>query len=163
MRENLLFFGIPEEEEEDCDIVLIDFLTDTMKIRTDISFERIHRVGRKHAPRDGQRQRPRPIVAKFSFFKDRELVRSQAPWTLKGSNYWVKEQFPVEIEQRRKALYPIMKEERRKKNKVKLVRDRLFINGFEYIPPAQRAGPTGASGRGTPSQQERKRARTGYR
>ncbi|KAK3086010.1 hypothetical protein FSP39_012103 [Pinctada imbricata] len=111
MRENLLFFGIPEEEEEDCDVVLIDFLTDTMKIRTDISFE----------------------------------------------------QFPVEIEQRRKALYPIMKEERRKKNKVKLVRDRLFINGSEYIPPAQRAGPTGASGRGTPSQQERKRAHTGSR
>ncbi|KAK3106901.1 hypothetical protein FSP39_002444 [Pinctada imbricata] len=107
MRENLLFFGIPEEEEEYCDVVLTDYLTDTMKICTDISFERIHRVGRKHSPRDGQR--PRPIVAKFSFFKDREFVRRHAPWTLKGSNYWVQEQFPVEIEQRRKALYPIMK------------------------------------------------------
>ena len=97
-----------------------------MKINRDIKFERVHRVGRKNANRDSRR--PRPIVAKFSTYKDRELVRKQAPKTLKGSNFWVQEQFPPEIEQRRKALYPVMKEERKKNNKVNLVKDRLFIN-----------------------------------
>ena len=62
-------------------------------------------------------------------------MRRQAPITLKGSDYWVQEQFPPEVEQRRKALYPIMREERKKKNKVALVKDKLFINGVEYKPP----------------------------
>ncbi|CAG2234767.1 unnamed protein product [Mytilus edulis] len=39
---------------------------------------------------------------------------------LKGSDYGVNEQFPPEIEQRRRRLYPIMKEERRKRANVVL-------------------------------------------
>ena len=90
-----------------------------MKSRKDVKFERVHRIGRR-ATVNGS-QRPRPIVAKFSTYKDRELVRRQAPKTLKGTDYWIQEQFPPEIEQRRKVLYPIMKEERRKNNKVRMV------------------------------------------
>ena len=171
MRDNLLFFGIEEGEEEDCEFVLRTFLSRRMKVRKAISFERVHRVGRKQEnqqrpsqenqqrpsqenqqrpsqenqqrpsqenqqrPSQENKQRPRPIVAKFTYFQDRELVRRQAPITLKGSDYWVQEQFPPEVEQRRKALYPIMREERKKKNKVALVKDKLFINGVEYKPP----------------------------
>ena len=147
MRDNLFFFGIEEGEEEDCEFVLRTFVSRRMKVRKAISFERVHRVGRKQEnqlrpsqenqqrPSQENKQRPRPIVAKFTYFQDRELVRRQAPITLKGSDYWVQEQFPPEVEQRRKALYPIMREERKKKNKVALVKDKLFINGVEYKPP----------------------------
>ena len=134
MRDNLLFIGIPEEEEEDCEELLTNFVHDKMRVRKDIEFERVHRIGRKP---HNTNARPRNIVAKFSRFKDRELVRRQAPLTLKGSNFYVQEQFPPEVEQRRKSLYPVMREARRRKDRVKLVRDRLFINGIEYFvePP----------------------------
>jgi hypothetical protein len=45
-----------------------------------------------------------------------------------GKYLRVNEQFPMEIEQRRKQLYPITKEEKQKKSKVVLVRDRLYVN-----------------------------------
>ena len=44
------------------------------------------------------------------------------------------EQFPAEIEANRKRLYPIMKEEKKKKSKVVLVRDRLYVND-ELVTP----------------------------
>ena len=45
------------------------------------------------------------------------------------------EHFPSEIENRRKLLYPEAKQARQdKNNEVKLVRDKLFINGWQFIP-----------------------------
>jgi hypothetical protein len=79
-------------------------------------------------------------VAKFSHFKDRELVRRQAPKTLKGTGFYVQEQFPVEVEQWRKSLFPVMRDARQQHKKVKLVRGRLYIDGVEYIPELQLLG-----------------------
>ena len=65
---------------------------------TDISFERVHRIGRKTVPPAwGHPARPRIIVAKFTYFKDRERVRKSAK-RLKGTNYGNQEQFSEEIE-----------------------------------------------------------------
>lgn len=50
----------------------------------------------------------RRIEAKFSFFRDRELIRLQAPKKLKGSN-WLNEKFQSEIVEKRKTLYPVMR------------------------------------------------------
>lgn len=78
---------------------------------------------------------PRPIVAKFEHFKDREEVRFTAPKTLKGKPYGVREQFPKIVEEKRKILYPEMKRARSdSRNKVRLVRDKLFINNIEFVP-----------------------------
>ena len=158
MRDNLLFIGLPEAEDEDCERMLTTFVRNKMKVRKSIGFERVHRIGRK---RDTDDQRVRPVVAKFSNFKDRELVRKQAPQTLKGSDVWVQEQFPPEIEQRRKALYPVMSAERKKKKKVSLVRDTLYIDGVKYVPPEVNniSDAAGSERRATPSRQDRKRPR----
>lgn len=51
----------------------------------------------------------RPIVAKFVLFKDREKVRKAAQSTLRNKPYGVNEQFPREINERRKQLYPHFK------------------------------------------------------
>ena len=57
----------------------------------DISIERAHRV---HKPRsDGK---PRPIIAKFGFFKDKSYVLSKAP-NLAGTNFGVSSDFPKTI------------------------------------------------------------------
>ena len=134
MRENLIFSGIPESqlgrgEYEDCESLIKCFIREQMRVTKEIEFDRAHRIGRF---RQDQRY-PRPIVAKFTCYKDKEIVRQAAPRTLLGTNYSVNEQFPAEIEERRKQLYAVAKNARRDpNNRVRLVRDKLFINGKEY-------------------------------
>ena len=135
MRDNLLFVGIQEpdyveNEPEDVEKSLDCFLSQEMNITDKIPFHRVHRIGKYESD-----DPPRPIVAKFERFKDRELVRRAAPQTLRGKPFGVREQFPKVIENRRKQLYPIMKKARANEdNKVRLVRDKLFINNCEYVP-----------------------------
>ncbi|XP_062568339.1 uncharacterized protein LOC134230520 [Saccostrea cucullata] len=131
MRDNLMFSGIPEQKGEDTEGVLQLFLRKKFKLDYEISFERVHRLGKFTEFSD----RPRNIVAKFTYFKDREYIRTKAPHRLHGCNIWVNEQFPAEIEERRKKLYPVMRQARLDKCKTKLVRDVLYINGKVYTPP----------------------------
>jgi len=58
----------------------------------------------------------KPIVCRFKNFKDREVVRKAAQ-ELKGTRYGVSEQFPKEINDRRKLLWPCFQEARRQNNK----------------------------------------------
>ena len=108
MRENLIFSGIKEsitraDEQEDCETRLRTFLREDMGISRSIGFDRVHRLGRFKPAQ----LRPRPIVAKFTFYRDKEFVRQEAPKVLIGTGYSVNEQFPQEIESRRKVLYPV--------------------------------------------------------
>ena len=136
MRENLLFFGIPEENftsenVENCEMKIKEFIKNNLGIDKEIPMDRAHRLGRFNT----RNARPRPIVVKFTFFKDRELVRITSPQVLSGTNYGVSEQFPQEIEDKRKQLYSVAKDARTdKNNKVRLVRDKLYINGQLYDP-----------------------------
>lgn len=63
MRNNLVFSGIPEHDDEDCVEVIQNFLKTKLKLDNNISFERVHRMGK----RDEFRTKPRRIVAKFYF------------------------------------------------------------------------------------------------
>ena len=105
MRENLIFTGISEAEKEDTENTPRKFLADEMTIHQDIPFDRVHRLGKF----DNTRLHPRPIIAKFERFRDRERVRLAAPTALQGKDYGVREQFPPKIENKRRVLYPIMK------------------------------------------------------
>ena len=62
----------------------------------------------------------------------------QNAYKLKGSSFGISEQYPAEINNRRKNLYPIMMEAKQQRRHVVLVRDRLFIDGEQYIPPEDR-------------------------
>ena len=131
MRENLLFVGIEESfvEKENTEYVLREFLSTNMNITYDIPFDRVHRLGRY----DPTKHYPRPIIAKFERFRDRERVRLAAPRTLEGTKYGVREHFPAEIENKRRELYPVMRRYKQdKQNKVVLVRDKLYVNDVQY-------------------------------
>ncbi len=76
MRNNLIFGNIEEKENEShvqTEAALRTFFVDQLKIASDlaqsIKLERVHRMGPRY-------RSPRKIVAKFTFFPDRELVRS---------------------------------------------------------------------------------------
>ena len=131
MRENLIFTGIhdPGDPKEDTESTLRTFLSDEMNIHYEIPFDRVHRLGKYESTKS------RPIIAKFERFRDRERVRLAAPKALQGKDYGVREQFPVEIENKRRVLYPIMKRyKQNSQNKVVLARDKLYINDVQYIP-----------------------------
>ena len=152
MQENLLFFGIDESlsddrsKSEDTERVLKDFVktnvsSEDNNIDADsIQLDRVHRLGRPRLDSDGNLLRPRPIVAKFEKFKDREAIRMEADKLDK--KYSIKEHFPVEIENRRKVLYPELKRAKANpENKARIVRDKLIINGkvftHEDFPPTK--------------------------
>ena len=91
-----------------------------------IEFGSVHRFGKRGA------NGARPIVARFIYRRDLELVLKNG-YRLRNTPYGVNEQFPAEIENRRRRLYPIMKQARlenkqvRLENKkVTLVRDNFF-------------------------------------
>jgi len=54
-------------------------------------------------------------------------------YRLKGQPFSINEQFPVAVEEKRKRLYPVMKENKTRGKKEKLVRDRLYIDGVLYV------------------------------
>lgn len=133
MRNNLIFVGVPEdntggrETPDRTESILRLHLQNAMKIAKEtaesIKFERIHR-----SPSAPQAGKVRSIVAKFTFFRDREYVRRQ--WkSLNGTNFNVFEQFPPEVVRKRKALVPKMKEERQKGNTSWIAYDTLYVNG----------------------------------
>ena len=122
MKNNLIFSGIQESELENCEDKVKKFIKEQMKIQNEMHIDVAHRIG-KYVRWD----KPRPIVARFHYPKERDMVRS-ATRELKGTHYGVNEQFPPEVQQKRKTLYPHMKEARRKNQKAYLKFDKLFIN-----------------------------------
>lgn len=75
--------------------------------------------------------RHRPIIAKFVLFKEREKVRKAAPYKLAGKPFGINEQFPKEINDRRKLLYPHYKHAKRLEKKAVMIADKLFVNGTQ--------------------------------
>ena len=130
MRDNLLFHNVPEDEKENTSDKIYKILEENLQIsdaREKIKIDRSHRVGRK---RDSNRK-PRAIVVKFNYFQDREHIRMNAR-KLRGTRIGIAEQFPEEIEKIRQTLYPEMKKAKAQGHRVRMVRDRLYINNVEF-------------------------------
>ena len=107
MRDNLIFCGVteaPDGEQESCETIVCNILRTNLEIEEEIQLERAHRLGRKHD------QRPRPIVAKFNRYPE-QLVRKTAS-KLKGTSISQGEQYPKEIQERRKQLLPVLRREK---------------------------------------------------
>jgi hypothetical protein len=121
MRDNLVFLNVTEKPTDNVEDTLRSFLREEMKITSEeeetIKFERVHRYGARGS-------RPRKSVAKFSEYKQKESVKS-ASKNLKGSNYFVMDQYPPEIIEQRRKLVPIMKQARQDGKTANLVVNRL--------------------------------------
>jgi hypothetical protein len=85
MRNNLVFSGIKvNEKPEDTELILRNFMTSEMKLAqdlvNDLKFERVHSTGDTPSYSTSVKfGRPRNIVAKFTYFKEREIVRRASP------------------------------------------------------------------------------------
>ena len=128
-RENNEIFNIQETTDEDTEVVVKRILSENLKIpREDdrqIRLERVHRLPTR------QNDKPRPIIARFSFFQDKEFVCLFIK-NLKGSNIAIANNYPKEIENTHKTLYPVRKKAKQDKNSAFFKVDRLIINGQVY-------------------------------
>ncbi|KAK3739167.1 hypothetical protein QZH41_007996 [Actinostola sp. cb2023] len=133
-RNNLRFYNIPEtpnETYQDAENTLRSFIDKELQggpiMACKISLERVHRVG----PEVNLLTKPRALIAKFTFFKEKEQVRKMASH-LKGSKFGLSEDFVHEVLQVRKNLLPVLKEAKRQKKKAFLKHDQLIIEGQIY-------------------------------
>ena len=69
--------------------------------------------------------RPRPVIAKFSFYQDKEFIWSFVR-NLKGSGIGMSNDFPKE------KLYSILKKAKQDRQSAYFKVDRLIINGQVY-------------------------------
>lgn len=99
--------------------------------RKRIEFQRVHRLGRPKSSGD-----PRPIIARFLRYQDREEVMQKARAKLKGKDYAVFEDIPKELYELRKKQQNKLKRARQDGHKAffsKKFPDKLFING-KFVP-----------------------------
>ena len=90
---------------------------------------RVHRIGPKPKSRSAK---PRKIIAKFHWFKDRELVWAARKQIPKTRGIFISEDWPAEIEQKRRILDPVAKEARRLGHRAGLSVDRLWIDDQNF-------------------------------
>jgi ribA/ribD-fused uncharacterized protein len=138
-RDNVIFDGIPEKKGEtdyDCYCKIVNELSRVADIGDyagEMRISRCHRLG------PYTKGRSRGIICHIHWFGDRNLIM-QHRLELQGS-VTVRDDFPPEIEQRRKKLYPILKMARtmdKYRGKCKMAVDKLVIAGRSYT-----AGPQG--------------------
>jgi len=128
-KNNLIFTGLHEVNNEHTEDLLRDFLYSELGIDYKIEFGNAHRFGRNSWGR-------RPIVARFLYFADLQYILYNA-YKLRNRPFGIKQPFPWEIENRRKQLYSIQRGAKRRGNRVTLVRDRLYINNELFIVPEE--------------------------
>ena len=131
-RENLKLFNIEEKENESVDTeeIVRKTLVEKMSIPEEdvkrIRFERVHRMRTKKVS-----SRPRPVIAKFSFYQDKEYIWSFVR-NLKGSGIGISNDFPKEIDEIHEKLYPILKKAKQERQSAYFKVDKLIINGQVY-------------------------------
>ena len=134
-RDNLLINGIPEsttESQGDCLNLVRKLFEETMGINHAVQMEiaSCHRLGRPPSSSSAGTQsqnRPRTVIVRFKYYEDRQHVW-QAKKTLKDSGYFINEDFPTEIIERRKTLIPIMQKAKKLGHTSFLVKDKLHIH-----------------------------------
>lgn len=131
MKMNLIFTGIGGEiKNEDTEDKLRSFLYYELGIDEHIQFGNVHRLGRHIRGQD------KKIVARFLYQKDLVAVRSRSH-RLHNTCYGMRKQYPTSIERLRKEIYPAIRYHWSCGDNVKMVRDKLCVNGHRYDPETE--------------------------
>lgn len=121
-RENLIFHGIWQSDQENCE-ARVKNVIDKMGVNgQDMKFDRCHRL---------TGYRPQPIIVRFNWYQDRMQVFS-AKSKLANTKISISEDFPSDVIEKRRALYPIMKSARDSKRYAAIRGDKLVIGNDVY-------------------------------
>ena len=124
LRENLLFHGIPETKDENCELLIKQFVNEKLLILRNLTLDRAHRLGK---PGYGK---TRPIVVKFHYYGERELVRTTAQTKsaeLKDAHQGVGIQQTKSVLQKRRDLSAVFDREKAAGQSVKWAGSRLMV------------------------------------
>nr|XP_054917733.1 uncharacterized protein LOC129380525 [Dermacentor andersoni] len=128
-RSNLIFYGIPEVENERPDDLKRTISDKIIKgtIGVTVSgIERMHRLGTK------AENKTQPVILKLQCFEDKVNILKNCA-KLKNSNISVGEDFSIRVRNIRKELWNSSKSNRDRGEKVTLVYDKIKINGQVYV------------------------------
>ena len=129
MRENLIFYGIPEQpapregeqlQYENCDMLVKYLIQKALEINTEnMRFDRSHRLGGPRA------RKPRSIVVKFHCYSEREEVIKKSLETnvkrsMQGSNQGIGVQTP--------RIYEYAKQEETCGKTTRIIGNKLNVN-----------------------------------
>ena len=95
----------------------------------EIRFERVHHLPTRRNPR--RSTNTRPVIAKFSFYQDKEFVWSKVK-NLKDNKIGISHDYTKEIEAIHTKLYPVPKKVKQEKQSAFFKVDKLVINGQVY-------------------------------
>lgn len=122
-KNNLVFFGIKENEKsyENLERNFINWVEQYLSVKISSSdIQEIKRIGKKE-------ERLRPIVVTFSTLGTKIKIMKQKR-TLKGTNYYIQEDYPKYVLEKRKKLQEELQSEREKGNIAKIIYDKLIIS-----------------------------------
>lgn len=133
-RNNLQFIGMPESRFENCERAIVGLC---QSVGFDVgpwSVVRCHRLGQY------KKNRCRPIIVKFQHFKDRDMIWQSRRVIKSQHNIIVTEDFPVEVMDRRRQLYPIVDAAFNYRDpsnptyrfNARIIIDKLLVNGVSY-------------------------------
>ena len=74
-----------------------------------IHFDRVHRLSLRQASSNSPNVKPRPIIVKLSDFHNKQFIKSFIKNLTKGCNFGISDDFPREVQEIRKKLYPVLK------------------------------------------------------
>ena len=139
-RENLRFFNMKEETREtweETETKVRTYIKDELGIESEnIQIERAHRLLGKY--------KPRPVIVKFSFYKDKNKIlrkykdkvkTERENGTLRSDEETVRisEDFPENVRRIQKLLIPFMKDAIESGKRAYLRFDKLVIDGATYV------------------------------
>ena len=138
-RGNMKFFGITERENEtnnDTELALREFMRTKLKIlpvdEENIHFDRVHRITSRRSQSNGRSLQPRPIIVRLTDFQDKFFIKSYIKNLPRGTGFGISDDFPKEVDEVRKVLYPILKAAKRDKKTAYFNVEKLIINGALY-------------------------------
>lgn len=121
-RKNLLIFGVEEREKSyhDLEKIVLNILNNLMNIKCDYqSIESLRRLGRKE-------EKGRPIVITL-FTMGLKIQIQKNKNKLENTPYYIKEDYPLEVRNKRKELQVQLQKEREQGNLAILKYDKLII------------------------------------
>ena len=140
-RNNLVFFGVEEREDENCVNIVRQFAV-KCGVEKEVVIERAHRIPPRNRGNIGNNaSRPRPLIAKFLNFNDAVSVKKG--WKKLPHGISVNEDLPVEIREARAKLVPELRELKRQNKDAWIAYPaRLMVAGREVRKeiPKSRAG-----------------------
>ena len=131
---NLVFYGFAEsryESDVDCYRKVMTVIRN-LGLNPNMPINRCHRLGPYHK----HQNTPRPIIVSFHWFGDRNAVWNCKQYIKRFNNQiYVSEDFPEEIQQKRRILYPAFKKARSLpayRGQVSLQKDKLIVANKVY-------------------------------